>query len=115
MQMKKCFAEMVISLKMKLTGKNRIQMTQVENKFGLTYSQILATLTLAITIIAIWVTLNSRLAKVEAEVVNLKTQSANTNDYIETLRREQRENFMKLSDKMDILIETGNGYKENRH
>ena len=115
MQMKKCFAEMVISLKMKLTGNNRIQMTQVENKFGLTYTQIIATLTLIISIVAIWVTLNSRLAKVEAEVTNLKTQSENTNNFIEILRREQRENFMKLNDKMDILIETGNGYKENRH
>mgnify|MGYP000962483419 CR=1 FL=1 len=90
-------------------------MTQVENKFGLTYTQILATLTLIISIVAIWVTLNSRLAKVEAEVINLKTQSENTNDFIEILRREQRENFMKLNDKMDILIETGNGFKENRH
>ena len=105
MRTKKCFAEMVISLKMKLTGKNRIQMTQVENKFGLTYTQILATMTLIISIVAIWVTLNSRLAKVEAEVANLKTESSQTNDYIETLRQEQRDNFIRLNDKIDLLID----------
>lgn len=88
---------------------------KINEKIGMTYEQKLSTLTLLGVIIATWVNFNIKVEGHEGRIKTLEegkiTNSQNIekvrtemNVFIETVRKENREDHQKINDKLDEII-----------
>lgn len=84
---------------------NKIQMAlQKETKLGLTYGQILTTLTLISGIFLAWQTINVRIATAEIRIAELEHGRITNAQNIERIRVENRDDHQIISDKLDKII-----------
>lgn len=68
-------------------------MTERERKIGMTYSQLLATITILGAMLAGWVAINVRMAEMDTRI-----------DALEESRKENRQEHQLIMDKLDKLI-----------
>ena len=68
-------------------------MTEKERKIGMTYSQLLATITILGAMLAGWVAINVRMAEMDTRI-----------DALEESRKENRQEHQLIMDKLDKLI-----------
>ena len=68
-------------------------MTEKERKIGMTYSQLLATITILGAMLAGWVAINVRMAEMDTRI-----------DALEESRRENRQEHQIMIEKLDKLI-----------
>jgi hypothetical protein len=77
---------------------------QKETKLGLTYGQILTTLTLISGIFLAWQTINVRIATAELKIAELENGRITNAQNIETIRTENRDDHKAISEKLDRII-----------
>lgn len=76
-----------------------------ETVIGLTFGQIIALTTLFITIGISWTTTQAKMSEIQTKVQYLENSRNETNASIETLRRENRQEFQRIGDKMDLMLD----------
>jgi len=83
-----------------------------KTKVGLTFGQILALAGVFVSIGLTWMDMNVRMANVELEIQQVKTQREYDVRNTETFRQENREDHAVLSDKVDaiyrVVVSNGN-------
>lgn len=103
----------VLKLKQRLI--KFLGMLQKESKIGLTYGQILATLTVLASLATVWLNLNLRIEQnrsmtealrqeVLLRIESLERGREQNASNIETIRRENREDHKEIMEKLDKLI-----------
>ena len=80
-----------------------------ETMIGLTFGQIIAIISLFITIGVSWTNTQVEIAKIKQDVTSLEKGRIVNASNIEIMRTENRQEHLKMMDKMDLVIYKLNG------
>lgn len=73
-------------------------------KIGLNLGQLMSVIGVLITVMVMWGNFQVKIANIEQKQLELEQRINNTDNLLETLRKENREEHTKVSDKIDDVI-----------
>jgi hypothetical protein len=82
-----------------------------QTKIGLTFSQILSLITTAAIVVGFYYSLNIRIAKLEQSSEIQSNEIIQINKQFERYQNENRQDHIKVSDKLDLLLMRTNAGK----
>jgi outer membrane murein-binding lipoprotein Lpp len=79
-------------------------MERIRSTFGLSFNQIIALIAISGGIITAYTELNSRIAKLEVDNMQMEYKFSKAENERETARQENRADHLRMEQKIDIII-----------
>ena len=89
---------------MKKRLENMTQWLNNNTKIGMTISQLLSLIITVAMVVSFWANFTIKIASIEQKNVELEARINNTENTLETVRKENREDHEKVTEKIDKVL-----------
>ncbi len=83
---------------------NMTQWLSNETKIGMTISQLLSLIVTVAMVVGFWANFTIKIAAIEQKNVELEARINNTENVLETVRKENRDDHQKVNEKIDKVL-----------